>query len=81
MGHFALRDAFFKIEQLDVLEEKLQQAGVRYTFHRYDAQHAFANEVPIDPNIPTKYDATAAETAWRRTLEFFDEQLGAAQPL
>ena len=79
MGHFASQDAFFKIEQVDALEEKLAKAGVAYTFHRYDAQHAFANEVPIDPNIPTKYNAVAAETAWQRTLDFFDEHLGATQ--
>jgi carboxymethylenebutenolidase len=60
-----------------VLEDMLAKAGVAYTFYRYDAQHAFANEVPIDPNIPTKYNPTAAETAWQRTLEFFDQHLGA----
>ena len=80
MGHFATGDAFFKIDQVDLLEQKLQQAGVRHTFHRYDAQHAFANEAPPDPNIPTKYDAAAAETAWQRTLDFFDQHLGATQP-
>jgi carboxymethylenebutenolidase len=80
MGHFANQDAFFKIEQVAALEEKLANAGVNYTFHRYDAQHAFANEVPIDPNIPTKYHPAAAETAWQRTLAFFDEHLGSAQP-
>jgi carboxymethylenebutenolidase len=81
MGHFANQDAFFKIEQVDALEDILAKGGVSYTFHRYDAQHAFANEVPIDPNIPTKYNPTAAETAWQRTLEFFDQHLGAPQPL
>jgi carboxymethylenebutenolidase len=77
MGHFALHDAFFKIEQVDLLEKKLAEAGVSYTFHRYDAQHAFANEVPPDPNIPTKYNAAAADTAWQRTLDFFDQHLAA----
>jgi carboxymethylenebutenolidase len=81
MGHFANQDAFFKIEQVDALEDILAKRGVSYTFHRYDAQHVFANEVPIDPNIPTKYNPTAAETAWQRTLEFFDQHLGAPQPL
>jgi carboxymethylenebutenolidase len=81
LGHFANQDAFFKIEQVDELEDKLAKAGVAYTFHRYDAQHAFANEVPIDPHIPTKYNPTAAETAWQRTFEFFDQHLGVAQPL
>jgi carboxymethylenebutenolidase len=75
LGHFAIHDAFFKLEDLDLLEQKLTEAGVRYTFHRYDAQHAFANEVPPDPNIATKYNAAAAETAWQRTLDFLDQQL------
>ena len=80
MGHFATHDAFFPIQQVDVLEEKLKQAGVQYTFHRYNAQHAFANENNVDSPMPLKYDPTAAESAWHRTLEFFDRQLGAAQP-
>jgi carboxymethylenebutenolidase len=80
MGHFAINDAFFPIQQVDALEEKLKAAGVRYTFHRYDTQHAFANENNVDSPLPLKYDSGAAETAWRRTLDFFDKQLGAAQP-
>jgi carboxymethylenebutenolidase len=80
MGHFAINDAFFPIQQVDALEEKLKAAGVRYTFHRYDTQHAFANENNVDSPLPLKYDSTAAETAWQRTLDFFDKQLGAAQP-
>jgi carboxymethylenebutenolidase len=78
MGHFAIHDAFFPIAQVDVLEQKLQQAGVRYTFHRYDAQHAFANETQVNPSIPIKYNPTAAETAWQRTTEFLGTHLGAA---
>ena len=79
LGHFATDDAFFPIQQVDGLEEKLKQAGVAYTFYRYDAQHAFANENNVDSPLPLKYDPTAAETAWQRTLEFFDRHLGAAQ--
>jgi dienelactone hydrolase len=29
--------------------------------------------------IPAKYDSTAAETAWQRTLAFFGQHLGATQ--
>lgn len=79
MGHFAMADAFFPIQQVDALEQKLQQAGVRYTFYRYQAQHAFANETMLNPPIPVKYDAAAAETAWQRTLEFLDRNLGVPQ--
>lgn len=80
MGHFAIHDGFFKIEQVDQLEQKLKAAGAKYTFHRYDAGHAFASDDPIIDTIGLKKDATAAATAWERTLEFFDQHLGAAQP-
>ncbi len=70
MGHFATEDAFFPIAMVDVLEQKLTQAGVTHTIHRYHAQHAFANETNINKPIPIEYDATAAATAWDRTLEF-----------
>jgi carboxymethylenebutenolidase len=76
MGHFGTDDAFFKIDQVDLLEAKLKAAGVKYTFHRYNAQHAFANENNVNSKLPLKYDPTAAETAWTRTLEFFHKQLG-----
>ena len=79
MGHFATEDAFFPIQQVDALEQKLKQAGVHYTFHRYQAQHAFGNETALNSPIPIKYDPTAAETAWQRTLEFLDQHLGAPQ--
>ena len=80
MGHFATDDAFFPIQQVDALEEKLKQAGVPYTFHRYDAQHAFANENNVNSPLPIKYDPAAAETAWQRTVEFFGKHLGVPQP-
>ena len=80
LGHFAIHDAFFPIAQVDALDQKLKAAGVRYTFHRYDAQHAFGNETMINPPIPVKYDPTAADTAWTRTTAFFDHAIGAAQP-
>jgi len=79
MGHFATHDAFFPIAQVAVLEEKLTQAGVPFTFHRYDAQHAFANETNVNSPLPLKYDPAAAETAMQRTLEFFDTHLGVPQ--
>jgi carboxymethylenebutenolidase len=79
LGHFATEDQFFPIVQVDELEKRLTAAGVRYTFHRYNAQHAFANEENVDKPLPIEYDATAAETAWQRTLAFFGQHLGVAQ--
>ena len=80
MGHFAIHDGFFKIEQVDQLEEKLKAAGVKYEFHRYDAGHAFASDDPIIHTVGLKKNETAASQAWERTLDFFDQHLGAAQP-
>jgi carboxymethylenebutenolidase len=79
MGHFAIHDGFFKIEQVDLLEQKLKAAGVTYTFYRYEAGHAFASDDPIIQTIGLKHDAAAAAKAWERTLGFLDQQLGAPQ--
>ena len=80
MGHFAVHDGFFKIEQVDQLEAKLKAAGVAYTFYRYDAGHAFASDDPIIGSIGLKKNEAAATQAWSRTLDFFDQHLGATQP-
>ena len=74
-GHFAIHDAFFPIGKVDELQQKFDAAGVKYTFYRYDAQHAFGNETNVDKPLPIKYDATAAQTAWKRTTEFFAQHL------
>jgi len=75
LGHFATHDSFFPIATVAELERKLDAAGVRYEFHRYEAQHAFANESPPDPKVATRYDSKAAETAWQRTVAFFARHL------
>lgn len=75
-GHFAVDDAFFSIQQVDALEEKLKAANVKYEFHRYKAKHAFANETAVNKPIPIEYNAEAAELAWKRTMEFLKRTLG-----
>ena len=77
LGHFATHDAFFPIATVAELERKLDAAHVRYEFHRYEAQHAFANESPPDQTVAVRYDPKAAETAWQRTVAFFDRHLRA----
>jgi len=78
MGHWATQDAFFKIETVAGLEEKLSAAKVDFEFHRYLAHHAFANETAVGPaRIPaTQYDPVWAQQAWDRTLRFFGRTLG-----
>jgi len=49
---------------------------VNFEFHSYNAKHAFANETADSKNLPfLKYDAAAAELAWRRTMEFLARNL------
>jgi carboxymethylenebutenolidase len=76
MGHWSLEDAFFPIQQVEGLEQKLKQADVKYEFHRYNAKHAFANETLKDPSAPIAYNASAAETAWARTMTFLKQHVG-----
>jgi len=51
---------------------------VDFDFHRYLAQHAFANETAVGPGrlAATQYDAVWAQQAWDRTLRFFGRHLG-----
>ncbi len=74
-GHFALRDEFFSIEGVDALEAKLKAAGAPYEFHRYDAEHGFYNTGELGAGGLGHYNREHAETAWRRTTEFFDRTL------
>ena len=75
LGHFGTEDKIFPIGGVDQLEEKLKAAGVKYTFHRYKAEHAFANEEAVNKPIPIEYNKAAAETAWQRTIDFFKTNL------
>jgi carboxymethylenebutenolidase len=77
-AHWATQDEFFKIETIDLLEEKLRAAGTPHDFYRYLAHHAFANETAVGPGrLPaTQYDAVWAQQAWDRTLRFFGHHMG-----
>lgn len=68
-GHFGLQDQMFPPDAVDNFEEKLKNAGVGYSFYRYDADHAFGNE------DWDNYDPDAAGQAWQRSLDFFATQL------
>ena len=78
MAHWASQDAFFPPALVDGLQEKLAAAGVSFTFHRYLAHHAFANETAQGPGriAATQYDPAWAQQAWDRTLRFLGQQLG-----
>jgi carboxymethylenebutenolidase len=77
LAHWATQDQAFPIASVDALEQKLEAAGVRYTGHRYLAQHAFANETAVGAaRLPmTQYDAAWAQRAWDRSFSFFGQHL------
>jgi carboxymethylenebutenolidase len=77
LGHYATDDVPFPIAVVDKLEEMLRAAKVKFEFHRYKAQHAFANETAVGAGkLPiTEYHPESAELAWRRTLDFFGTHL------
>ena len=70
MGHWALHDEFFNTQGVDALERALLAGGAPHEFHRYDARHGFYN-----PRGLGHYHREHAETAWRRTVEFFKRTL------
>ena len=74
-GHWALDDGFFDIKGVDALEHKLTAAGRTPEFHRYDAKHGFYNTGEPGEGGLGHYHREHAETAWRRTIEFFDRTL------
>lgn len=76
LGHWATQDQAFAIGGVDKLEEKLRAAKVNFEFHRYNCKHAFANETADSKGLDMlKYDASAAEQAWKRTMDFLAKHL------
>jgi carboxymethylenebutenolidase len=77
MAHWGTADVPFPIAGVDNLEAKLREANVAFEFHRYNAEHAFANETQVEgKRIPiARYDPEAAALAWERTLAFFGKHL------
>ena len=76
-GHWATQDDFFSIKNVDALETKLAEKGVKFEFHRYLARHAFANEDAVGYGriAGTQYDSEWARLAWDRTLTFLGRTL------
>lgn len=71
LGLFAENDAFVSPEVAGKLEHDLRSAGATTDFHVYPGvDHAFFNDTR-----PDVYDASAANDAWRRCVEFFNAHL------
>jgi len=79
LGHWGTQDAFFAAETVDALEAKLTEAQVDVEFHRYLAQHAFANEDAVGPGriSRTQFDPVWSQLAWDRTLTFLGRTMWA----
>ncbi len=72
LGHFAEEDEWeAPVDETLRVQEKLRSAGMDVTFHIYPgAGHWFFEE-----NRPDAYNASAAQLAWERTMEFLRERL------
>ena len=69
--HYAGLDARINAG-IPAYEAALKAAGTRYALHVYpEVNHAFNNDTS------SRYDKTAADLAWSRTVAFFTEHLGA----
>ena len=71
LGHYAKKDHTHTPEKVGNLEKALESGGVNHELHRYEADHAFAND-----QRPEVYDRKAADLAWDRTLEFLQRTIG-----
>ena len=69
-GHFAEKDHFDPIEEVNVFLKGLADGGMEVDAHVYDAGHWFAN-----PSVPKAFDADAAELALARTIDFLHHHL------
>jgi carboxymethylenebutenolidase len=69
-GHFANQDDWCTPEAVDGLAAALKKSGARHEIHRYDAAHAFFNEVS-----ETAYNPAAANLSWKRMSEFLKATL------
>ncbi|CAN5716105.1 dienelactone hydrolase family protein [soil metagenome] len=75
LGHFGERDDFNPPDKARALKQQLrEQSGTEVAFHFYPAGHAFF----ADHNNLGTYDATQADLAWQRTLDFLRARLGPA---
>ncbi|HKW64226.1 MAG TPA: dienelactone hydrolase family protein [Candidatus Acidoferrum sp.] len=68
--HFANQDDWCTPAKVTDLENMLKQSKAKFEMYRYDAKHAFMNELR-----PGVYDAVSAKLAWDRTLSFLKKAL------
>jgi carboxymethylenebutenolidase len=72
-GHFANRDDWVTSVMVDQVDAAMRAAGQKPEIYRYEAQHAFFNQLR-----PEVFDPVAASLAWERTRGFLSKHLAAA---
>lgn len=71
LGLYAAKDEHVPVEAVQALEAKLRDLNKQTDFHIYpNVGHAFFNDTR-----PQAYDARTAQDAWRRTTQFFGQNL------
>jgi carboxymethylenebutenolidase len=69
--HWALKDKTTPEDRARELVRQLEQAGKHVEAYYYNAQHAFFNDTR-----EKVYSRPDAHDAWKRTIEFFNRELG-----
>jgi carboxymethylenebutenolidase len=69
LGVFGNQDRGIPPKVVNAFAKALEEAAVKHTILRYDAQHAFANP------SSGRYDAKAAEDAWKKVRAFLAKRL------
>lgn len=69
-GHFANLDDWCTLAAVNELDAAMKKAGLSPEIHRYDAKHAFFNELSADA-----YHIPSAKAAWERMMAFLAKQL------
>ena len=71
-GHFANRDDWVTAPMVDQIEAAMRAAGQKPEIYRYEAQHAFFNQLR-----PEVFDPAASALAWERARGFLSKHLAA----
>lgn len=70
LGIFAKQDGWITPAKAAAFDKALEAAGVEHAVEVYDADHAFANP------SGDRFKRGPARAAWKKTLEFFEKNLG-----
>jgi carboxymethylenebutenolidase len=64
------QDPHVPLEGRTLIRSRLEEVGARFTWHEFNAQHAFMRDEGA------RYDPQLARTCWGMVLELFGRTLG-----